>query len=736
MMRLIAIAAALFSAALAQTPGAALDSALSEQRAASEAVDLKVNDGIADLIARIEAEELARSLIDAEILIGVEALAERLRAIEARVEALEAASDGGSGPIVTPPPVTSALYPNTDDGLPILQLGLCHHKDWGGCNPYKNQRLLMPEYGGAAKVEKGEADPTTGWIFINPGERLILGRVRPLQVKPANFDIDPGVWILTATVKAGDTNGPPTVRLLAGDFKDAGSALIDGAGVIRLAADMTGKTDARQLSLDGGANGGWIRVDFWGPEKFEDDPQGWHPDFLADVSRYKILRFLDWTQTIGARITRASEWIDDGDYTVYGDHSAWRALPAANGALMKGGYSFARIFDLTKRAQNSPHITIPLTLGADVIKDEILLCGTKSDGREGLKSAIAANRDAILAAAKIEFRALADKMARAAIATGFPDHHVILVEFGNETWNYGNSGAACSSDYAAGMGRALTGSDDLGYGYGYISAIGVEAFKERFGALKPAQALQFVMGWQTGAADGVGGFRARKSIEGFKAYKTDYAADLIDVFAGTTGYWLGAFKWNNARSPGAGNPFGALTEADFNAAFEAQDRADRLLLFKKARDFHLGPPAHDNVAAVVANNRALLAIAIEGGMRGILQYEGSAHENALTRTGQLGLVYPASLEAWQGFARSAEAEAVQLALIDDLAAIDPINPAVTSGWAPRSLVVSDFQSVCREAKQGSPWCERAANETVTIPARGIASAWAQRTRQPIPASHP
>ncbi len=699
--------------AVAQAPGAALDAALANQTASINAVDAKTSDEIAGLIERLDAEALAQGLVDAVQTEATGDLAARIDALQARVEALE---ESVVTPPPDPPPAPSTLFPNADDGLPITQLGLRQHVDWAQGSPYKNLARFNPNIGGPARVEAGLADPVTGWVTLGANERLIVGRVRNSQV--SGFDLDPGLWCVAA-----EREGSAFVRI--GDFLDAGST----PALARVCGDLTGKTDARQLTLDGGAEGGRIRIKFWGPEKFEGDPEGWHPDFLAAVSGYKILRSMDWTGPIGSKVVRASQWIGDDDYVNYAGSGGWNIIPAANDTLIRAGYSLARLFDLHAKTDTAAHLVIPATLGGQSVRAEITGCDSDANalklGEETalLRAAVARNMDSIRDDARREFRAFADRVIDAMIATRYPDNRVLIVEPGNELWNTGSPGFACSYHYAAAVSAALIGSTDLGYGQGYITAIAVEAFKARFKERKPGQALVFVMGWQTGAADGVGGFRAQNSIDGFKAYKADHAADLIDVFGGTTGYWAGAYKWNKARSPGAGNPFGVATEADYNAAFEAAHRADPAALRRLMRDWYLSAAAHDNVASVVRNNLTLRDIAIVGGMRGVLEYEGSPHDNALDKAGNLGSVYPASFDAWLDFASSAEGREVQAAMIAALAAIDPISPAVTSGWAPRTLVVSDFHNVGLDRTARQPWLERSADQITACNDNSIGGAW-------------
>jgi hypothetical protein len=625
----------------------------------------------------------------------------------------------------TPPPVTG-LFPNTSDGKPITILGISHHKDWSGENPYKNIRLMNTEYGGSTKIIAGEADPTTGWIYMKPGESLIIGRVRELNNPPANYDVDPGVWVLKASVKDGP-NGASTADISAPSFSPSQSTQT----VIRKTRDMTGVMSADQVKLTGGANGGWIRVDFWGPQKFENDPLGWHPEFIDYVSRYKIARTMDWTGVIGSKITDASEWVDDGDYTIWDAHNQWGAPLSANNNLRKGGYSFGRIFDLAEKADVASWVNVPITMGGGSVKFEVSTCGSGTT-RAQLRAAVSANHQAILAAAETEYRLLAEKMARSAVAENYPNNKVLIVEIGNEIWNYGNTAFGCSSDYAVGLGNGLTGSDNLGQGFGRISAIAVRAFKEKFAAIKPGQELVFVMGWQTGAYGGNGSYYARNAIASFKSYEQANGitkSNLSDVLGGTTGYWSGAFKWTQAQSPGSGNPFGSATETEYNAAFKAAHTADPAAFRVTVKNWHLGSAANQNIARMVSNNVGFRDLAVSNGMRGIIQYEGSAHEND---SGTLSTTYPASRTAWVEFNQSKEGYDVQLKAIQLLTAINPVNPQITTGWRPTNLPVADYVSVARQIGQGSPWVEKTAQDVNNCSlAPSIGKAWCDNLRSTV-----
>lgn len=641
------------------------------------------------------------------------------QSLETRVQNLERRVDALEG--VIPP---SAIFPQGDASSPILQIGLRQHKDWAGPSPYKSLHVLAVTTNLFALTEAGKYDPATGWFTLAPNERITLGRLRNSQTK--GFDLDPGVWCVV-------TEREGTAYVRAGNLKDEGST----PSRHRICADITGLTSGWQVILDGGSSGGRARVVFWGPQIYEDDPDGWHPEWLAQHSRYHILRGMDYFLPANAKIVKASQWVRDDDYTYYAESSGWDTIPNANDNLIRGGYSFARFFDLANKADAAAWINLPVSLGAESFRAELVECDSASNDlnlgeeNQAIRAALILNFDTFKTAAKVEWRAIADKVIDGLEKVDYPTNRVLLIEPMNEAWNTGTPHFACQHRFTAAIGAALTGSDDLGRGQGYITALAVEAIRERFNVRRPNQSVQFVTGWHTGAADGVGGFRALNFIAGFQSYKADYHDDLLQVFAGTTGYWAGGFKWNPNRSAGAGNPFLVSTEVEFNAAFEAAHRADPVSMQRLIRDWHLGPVAHDNVKSLVRNNLILRDIAIAGGMRGSIQYEGGPHENALERTGQLGSVYPGSLNAWLEFSKSRYGRDVQAAAIAELSAIDPINPMVTTGWAPRTLVISNYNDVGLEMTARQPWLERDANQLTVCNDNSIAGAWCAAGRKSL-----
>lgn len=626
-------------------------------------------------------------------------------------------------PNPNPGPVGN-LLPNTADGLPVMQLNVGHHIYWQGENPYKNLRLLYPEYGGGPKVEAGEADPTTGWIYMKPGEVLVLGRVRPVQANGINTD--PGEYVLKASIKPGST-----ADITALGFSNNGG----DATTIRKTAILDDQDlNGNEVKLNGGASGGWIKVDFWGPTKWENDPLGWHPDFLKDVARYKIVRFLDWTTTNGGAVTEAWEWIDDGDYTIYNSTNSGQKPLAANDNLRKFGYSYGRMFDLANKADSTVWVNIPITMGARAIKTELL---TKKPSI--IKPAIVANFAAIEASAKIEYRLLAEKLARSAVAQNYPDNKVLLIELGNEIWNSGNASFAASTAFADGVGMALNGGADYdtGTGLGHMAVIAFDAFSKAFAQIKPGQEVKFVLGVQT-----MGGTsRAKKAAAEFDRYAPTIGVDpklRLKIFLATTNYFSGGWQWNKNRSPGVGNnPFDVSDEGAFNAAFAAAD-ADGSL-FQKLKAWYLGPySANVNVARLKAETLMWRDYAVNNGWRSILNYEGSPADTVGSLPAdaargrpydQLGYAYPQSAQTWKTWIRSQEAFDVQDAYLQMLMQIDTSNPKITDGgWLPDRLVIANYMLTGRDPNYGSPWTEKNPLEAGQCPTQGFIGAWCKYLR--------
>lgn len=626
-----------------------------------------------------------------------------------------------------PPPTpgpTGSVWPDGADGKPIVVFVPGAHREFQGENPYKNT-LLLADFAPAAKLIDGTADQKTGWICLAPNEVIPLGFVRPNNEDGANPD--PGLWVISAEIKAGSA-----ATIDAPLFVTAGSS----SSVVRKTRTY-GAADRGndQVVLNGNAGGGCIRSKFAGPEKYENDnPFDFRPEFVRDASRYHIVRMLNYTTTSGSRVTNDAEWLDDDDAITYSGTNCFKSSCYINktwptvGPVLRAGYKIGQIFKLSREADVAAWINVPGALGGESVKPELISCKGAT-----LIPAIAANWSAIEPAMKREARAFAKRVARSAVANSYPDDKVLIIEPVNEVWNHGNSAFACSADYASGIGLAFSGAANNGVGLGVTTAIYVDAFKEVFAQEKPQQALSFAVGMQTAAFSNFTGNFHGGFVSGFKQYvaaNPAIKAELTDVFAATTGYFSGGASWNKNRSPGAGNnPFGVSDEASFNAAFIAAD-ADGSL-FGKMRAYYLGPwSTNTNRARLVDLHTKWRDWAVANGLRGVIEYEGSPADVVGTAATNLGAVYPQAAATLKRWAKTQQAFDVQDAIIIDISAIKPMNPAVTSGWIPQSMPVSNFQSTGNQSLS-APWNERDFMENGICPTAGFAGAWCKHLRQPV-----
>lgn len=617
-------------------------------------------------------------------------------------------------PSPLPGPVGNIL-PNTADGLPITTLVLGHHREFQGENPYKNT-LYLADFLPVSKIEAGEADQATGRMCLQPQETYQIGFVRPTQNRGGNPD--PGKWIIKGAVESGSW------AIFAPGFSDDGS----GNGTIR-ASRVLGAADTgnMMITVTGGASGGCGRPVFVGPEKYENDTDLYRPELIAEVAQYKIARFLDWQTPNGSRITRADEWMRDGDFTIYSGTNCTKETCLWNrtaGGMARSGYQFGAIFDLAHRADVAVWLHVPIAMGGDAVKADLVTC------KAPIIDAVAANWPTVKASAKVELRAFARMIARSAKAQNYPDNKVMFVEPANEVWNGGNSAFACTKNYASGIGKFITGgTPNQGIGLARFTVLMIDAFREVFAEEKPGQAMVFPVGMQTAAWSKFpntfhGNFEAQITKEE-AANGVDYRSDIM---LATTGYTSGGFQWNKNRSPGAGNPFGVETEAEFNAAFIAADQDGSL--FQKLRAWNLGPAtSNPNATGNIAMNLQWRDWAVEKGFRGVMQYEGSGGELAINGAGHLVTDYPAADDTWKRYVASPEMFDVQKAIIDGIIAIDPMNPAITSGWRVPSMPVSNYQSVGITGVNAT-WQEKTPDMLGICPATGAAGAWCENLRAP------
>lgn len=599
-----------------------------------------------------------------------------------------------------PPPQGQTIEPNMNDGLPIVAVNFSQHQDWVGENIYKN-RVHYYSLG----------DPVTGYLDMAPGDAPInIGQLWPMG-KNGYTQFDQGEHVVKYTVvpNTGSGGSANTVTLTFPGETESGSSGNVVRKVRTLGPSDTGNIN---LTINPGANGGRIRVDFIGLGTYENDTDIWHPNFLSNAARYKIHRHLDWLGVNGGKLVYAAEHIQDADYRMQESMGALpNNVPSPRGTI-RAGYRLKELFGLAVTCNSAFWLNTPPCLGAQAVEAQIWAPKSNQSDYNVMKTAIGANIASIFANAEIQFRAYFDNVAQSAIDASYPDQRVLIVELGNEPWNFGSRSFKNTAEYWSALGGQLSAGDplvsDLGTGYGYVMAIMARACKERFAIHKPNQQIVFVMNVQTGS----GTNRNGNMRDAFNQYNASVSggASMMDVFLGLTSYIQGGFNWNNNQSPGAGNPFGSTTEAEFFADFQASHQAGEAAHFQLLKDWYLNPTSkYKSVANVVNYHKIQLADAIANGMGGIIQYEGSFHDIG----DKLVAAYPAAAGAWNNWMNSTYSRDVLRGLIAQMRAINPTNPARASGWRPTESVINNYQDVHRNFGSAKPWVLRTPDQIVT-----------------------
>lgn len=602
-------------------------------------------------------------------------------------------ASGGS-----PPPSSTGVEPTTADGKAITLVNPSQFKDWVLENPVSNRAHFY-----------GLGDPVTGYIDLAPGEVITVGQLWPAG-KNGYTSLDVGTQsLIFEQVPNTGVNGSTTTA----EFTFPLAVELGSVGNNKRLVRTVGPSDTGSITVtaEGGANGGRIKLDWLGAEARENDASIWHPNFVTYVaSRYKIFRPMDWIGVNGGKITEAVDYLDDGDYRLQQSASSFPNSVPVDRSGLKGGMQFGPLFDLMVEADCALHINAPPCLGAKSVEAEIWAAKSNQTDYNVMKNAVAANATSIFAAAEVEFRNYANMLATSCLASGYPDNTVLCAELGNETWNYGSRDFKNTAEFFAALGRHLTGTDNLGAGYGRMSAIFARALKERFAIIKPNQQLAFILNVQTGT----GTWRNGQMYAAWNNYTNSVVggASLMDCFLGLTGYLQGGWNWNNSKSAGAGNPFGSATEAEFYADWQASHQADEAAHFQTIKNWYLTSNRYKAVDAVINMYNIQLSDAIANGVGGIYLYEGGFHDIGT----KLANAYPAANPAWASFMADTSSRDILNGFIAKARAINPTNPAKNYGWRPSELNLANYHDVHRNFGLDKPWISRRPDEiTLSLP---------------------
>ncbi len=484
-------------------------------------------------------------------------------------------------PVETPAPASLRAEPNVDDGKSIWVLNPNFATYWSHENAYLNRA----RYFGEPSEDK--------WA----GYKLGIVRGDGDENAASHYH---GQWVLswkgTAKLTLGGTHG----RLQS-----------DGRN--RIVETFTGDRPlawVESRSLD------YSDVAFY---RLEDEAafqagENFSPDFVDLVSRYKILRPLDWNRVNGSLITSSDEMMP-------AEASSWENGPPVEAQ-----------FDLAAKAGVSLWLNVPAMIGLPNDLREAAVAASALPAADG-KPQWKVRQEAQLAVfeqafdrtlASTEWDRLARRLVSALEASNYPENRQFYLELGNETWGthflngiyfWGMKGGFTTKTGVYPPGQPMQGP------YGYFSARLACAFGK---ALKEAgregQAWTVVINSQTVWPD-----QTKGALEGAKTYRCGADTQPMSRYGvSVTGYWDGGFKWNKNNLL-----FGVRLGYDaWIKRWQDEFRADKNALAQRIENYLTADmPAPMNNSYVVQRALQHQAIAESYGARFIGQYEGGSHDN-------------------------------------------------------------------------------------------------------------
>lgn len=631
-------------------------------------------------------------------------------------------------------PAPGSVEPNLDDGKPILQLGYQIMTDWSGEPIWagRHQKLLahISSFEKRDAIIAGDYDPQTGFWTLDPGQIYTFRFIRPDQdnSRPAHPEIDSGTWVIKYTLDPAVSPNTAQVQVSGYTLTESGSA-----GDQKRFTFTTIDTDQnRNVSIRGLTSGGRLRIDYIGPLSREGLGDGYHPDFIAYAFDYKIGRWMNTVAVINSKITRDSDWMPDDWYDWYMSMAATPlTVPTVNRDKLKFGLKYKTIFDVSYLAQQAAWINLPYSFGASVIEG-IMWSIETGQWEQVMVPAVRDNFAAISAAIPTEYFAHGVRIANSMTASQYPLNRVLLVEIGNE---HANSAQAGCYRYCRALGWAIQGVDqqarNADHGYGFLNAKALRALFAGIRSVRPQQELAGVM--TTLVNQGVS--RLQDAWAGFLEEAAKEPGIRPDeVFWSGANYYDGLFKWQNSRSPETGNPFysEATDLASFRAIWAQRHSESEAALFQSFEDYMLDPAtafnsngATGNIYGVRETIIAFRNAAIAAGARGFICYEGGSHDNGDANSNGILPTYPPAADAAARWVKSIHAERIAAKHVEILLPIAPTNPAVTTGFRPTNMVVSNFLDLGPDnpsASINSPWIERITGQ-MRGPYEGLAKGW-------------
>lgn len=545
----------------------------------------------------------ASTIADAEIARFAEAGA------PAAAEAKPGAKNG-------PPP---AAFPNTDDGRPIMQLGVggvgyvsledpfvnlfhtMNTSSWTAVKWPGNETMSF-----ADMLAQGYVDPQTmlpravpdGYEYIRSGLFRFGARFYP-EYYGGTYVVE---WDGKAKAKCGFGKTPNKVEKNRIEcFYPSGDH--DWSNI-----------EFREIG-EGFANPRLFRKE---DEAIKD--QFFSPRFLAHLRQYKVIRTMDlqaantnWLRSVDRLSTKNTlTWGDNAALTDDGGKVISPAIPR--------GVPIEVLFDMAVASDTALWVHVAGLVGAPAVFDDPELL----DGKKEIRTFARKHAREILASP--EWRKYADEIIRSLKASGYPRDRMLYIEHANEVWNFAFPFWR-ATNYFWGLAEGIKGDNSVGFswGLGYVTA----HFAVIFDAALHEAGLDD-QPWVAVLAGQMANTETTKgALAGFKAYFAEYKMDAAPYLArlgvSTASYYQGVFEESAIGAVVGGSP----ADGDWSARWLKAIKADPEGLQARATDFII--KGSDTIVGTIPNlvrqRNAHQKLAEAAGAFFLGDYEGESHES-------------------------------------------------------------------------------------------------------------
>ena len=199
----------------------------------------------------------------------------------------------------------------------------------------------------------------------------------------------------------------------------------------------------------------------------------WSSRFIAEASKYDVIRTMDLQNTNTTFINTASD-IAPTDFAVWGSSNGRKGK--------KSSLPLEPLFALGVEANNSIWFQAPIHLGFPYDWDDPGIINAPVNKKSIGKMRFLARKHYEEIIESDEWDKYADAVVSALEAVEYPEDRMIYISLGNEIWNYGSWGFARQSRYADGIGSGYVNKEDgqNRVAYGVLSARLMMAFDGAF----------------------------------------------------------------------------------------------------------------------------------------------------------------------------------------------------------------------------------------------------------------